>query len=84
MEMPRTIHDFGSFPKELFEVQYPVQGSPELAKNTKELLHPTLVELDEKWGLDHGAWSVIKHLFPQRDSRARNNSCSYRYEKKIS
>ena len=67
MEMPRTIHDFGGFPKELFEVQYPVKGSPELAKNTKELLHPTLVELDEKWGLDHGAWSAIKHLFPHAD-----------------
>ncbi len=67
MEMPRTIHDFGGFPKELFEVQYPANGSPELAKDTKILLQPTLVELDEKWGLDHGAWSVIKHLFPNAD-----------------
>ncbi len=67
MEMPRTIHDFGGFPKELFEVEYPANGSPELAKDTKILLQPTLVELDEKWGLDHGAWSVIKHLFPNAD-----------------
>lgn len=67
MPMPRTIHDFGGFPKELFEVQYPAKGSPELAKITREVLQPTLVELDDKWGLDHGAWSVIKHLFPNAD-----------------
>lgn len=65
MEMPRTIHDFGGFPQALFEVQYPAKGSPELALETKELLLPTAVELDEHWGLDHGAWSVIKHLYPE-------------------
>ncbi len=64
MEMPQTIHDFGGFPKELYDVQYPAKGSPTLAKETRKLLLPTLVELDEKWGLDHGAWSVIKHLYP--------------------
>ena len=64
MEMPRTIHDFGGFPQALFDVQYPAKGSPSLAKETKELLLPDFVELDEKWGLDHGAWSVIKHLYP--------------------
>jgi 4,5-DOPA dioxygenase extradiol len=67
MQNPPTIHDFGGFPKELFAVQYPAKGSPELAKETKQLLSPTLVELDEKWGLDHGAWSVIIHLFPKAD-----------------
>lgn len=65
MEMPKTIHDFGGFPKELFEVQYPAQGSPELATITQELLLPTAIELDHHWGLDHGAWSVIKHLYPE-------------------
>ncbi len=67
MKMPRTIHDFSGFPKELYEVQYPAKGNLALAKNTKELLSPTFVELDEKWGLDHGAWSVIKHLYPKAD-----------------
>ena len=67
MKTPPTIHDFRGFPRELFDVQYPAQGSPELAKETKKLLSPTLVELDEKWGLDHGAWSVSKHLYPGAD-----------------
>ncbi len=67
MEMPQTIHDFGGFPKPLYEVQYPAKGYPELANATRQLLEPTLVELDEKWGLDHGAWSVLRHLYPEAD-----------------
>ena len=67
MEQPRTIHDFGGFPKALFEVQYPAPGSPEVAKETAALAQSTTIELDEHWGLDHGAWSVIKHLFPAAD-----------------
>ncbi|OMQ11533.1 4,5-DOPA dioxygenase extradiol [[Flexibacter] sp. ATCC 35103] len=65
MQMPRTIHDFGGFPQALFDVQYPAKGSPELALETKKILEPVAVDLDEHWGLDHGAWSVIKHLYPE-------------------
>lgn len=67
MKMPPTIHDFGGFPEELYDVQYPAQGRHELAKETQQLLSPAIVELDQKWGLDHGAWSVIKHLYPNAD-----------------
>lgn len=67
MQNPNTIHDFGGFPKELFEVQYPAPGNPNLAKETKSLITKTEVGLDDKWGLDHGAWSVIKHLYPKAD-----------------
>ena len=67
MEKPPTIHDFGGFPQALFDVQYPAPGDPELAKETKSLITKTTVGLDDKWGLDHGAWSVIKHLYPNAD-----------------
>lgn len=67
MNFPPTIHDFGGFPEELFKVQYNAPGSPELAQATQGLLLPTEVDLDHNWGLDHGAWSVIKHLYPNAD-----------------
>jgi len=61
---PRTIHDFGGFPKELYQVQYPAPGDPVLAKKVHELLLPLDAKLDHSWGLDHGTWSVLKHMFP--------------------
>lgn len=77
MKNPTTIHDFGGFPKELFEVQYPAPGSPDLAKETKFLITKTEVGLDDKWGLDHGAWSVIKHLYPNADIPVIHLSLDY-------
>lgn len=67
MKSPRTIHDFGGFPRKLFEVEYPAPGSPELATATAGLLDPVKVELDQAWGLDHGAWSVAIHMYPDAD-----------------
>jgi len=67
MEKPRTIHDFGGFPKALYEVQYPAPGNPELANQASQLVTKTDVGLDQRWGLDHGCWSVVKHLYPQAD-----------------
>ena len=67
MEKPKTIHDFGGFPRELYEVQYPAPGSPELANEIKRIIKKTEVGLDYKWGLDHGTWSVMRHLFPRAD-----------------
>jgi len=66
-ERPRTIHDFGGFPRELYQVQYPAPGDPELARRVKDLLAPVSVGLDARWGLDHGTWSVLCHAFPGAD-----------------
>lgn len=67
MEKPRTIHDFGGFPEKLFKVQYPAQGNPELAGETQRLITGTQVAKDLSWGLDHGAWSVLIHLYPKAE-----------------
>ena len=86
MEQPKTIHDFGGFPKALFDVQYPAPGSPWLAGETKKVITTTDVGMDHSWGLDHGAWSVIKHLYPKADvpviqmSLDYTKPASYHYE----
>lgn len=78
MQKPRTIHDFGGFPEELYKVQYPAPGSTELAKEIKVNVKKTEVGLDLNWGLDHGAWSVVKHLYPNADIPVIQLSLDYR------
>ena len=65
MKQPKTIHDFGGFPKALYDIEYPAPGHPELAKETKNILQPSEAILDESWGLDHGAWTVLRHMYPE-------------------
>ncbi len=80
MQKPRTIHDFIGFPEALFNVNYPANGSPGLAMETKNILNPVKVELDEEWGLDHGTWSVLKHLYPKADIPVIQLSIDYTKE----
>ena len=77
MLKPKTIHDFGGFPKALYEVQYPAPGDPVLAADTQETVSSTFVGFDYAWGLDHGAWSVIKHLYPLADVPVVEMSLDY-------
>jgi len=77
MENPSTIHDFGGFPQALFDVQYPAPGSPELAMYVQENIKSTEIHLDDKWGLDHGSWSVVKHLYPEAEVPVIQMSIDY-------
>jgi len=67
MPRPRTIHDFGGFPRELYAARYPAPGDPQLAHRVAALLAPLPVQLDQGWGLDHGSWSLLCHLYPEAD-----------------
>ena len=67
MKQPKTIHDFGGFPKKLFDAEYPAPGSPEMANFTKELVTHSHIQSDESWGLDHGTWSVLLPMYPAAD-----------------
>ena len=77
MPNPKTIHDFGGFPQALFDVQYPASGSPELASEIQKLITNPAVELDHDWGLDHGTWSVVKHMYPDADIPVLQLSIDY-------
>lgn len=77
MDHPQTIHDFGGFPDELFAVQYPAPGSLEWANTTKEMITSTTVGLDHEWGLDHGTWTVVRHMYPEANVPVLQLSIDY-------
>ncbi|MBR0571718.1 4,5-DOPA dioxygenase extradiol [Microvirga sp. STS03] len=77
MDFPQTIHDFGGFPQELFNVQYNAPGNPELAKETASIIKSTAVELDHDWGLDHGAWTIVRHMYPEANIPVLQLSIDY-------
>jgi 4,5-DOPA dioxygenase extradiol len=78
MEHPRTIHDFGGFPRELYAVEYPAPGDPGLAAEAQSMLSNTGVGLDQTWGLDHGCWTIVKHMYPKADIPVVQMSLDYK------
>jgi 4,5-DOPA dioxygenase extradiol len=77
MEKPKTIHDFFGFPKELYEIRYPAPGNPDLAKEIVDIITKTNVGYDHQWGLDHGCWVVLRHIFPEADVPVVQMSLDY-------
>lgn len=77
MDFPKTIHDFGGFPEALYQVQYPAPGNAVLAKETASLIHTAQVELDHEWGLDHGTWTVVRHMYPHANIPVLQLSIDY-------
>lgn len=77
MDFPETIHDFGGFPQALFEVQYPAPGNALLARETATLIHSSAVVLSHDWGLDHGAWTVVRHMYPEANIPVLQLSIDY-------
>ena len=77
MNAPKTIHDFGGFPQALFDVQYPAPGQPALALETTQLIHSAHVELDHDWGLDHGTWTIVRHMYPNANIPVLQLSIDY-------
>ncbi|NJD61854.1 MAG: 4,5-DOPA dioxygenase extradiol [Deltaproteobacteria bacterium] len=86
MPAPQTIHDFGGFPQELYRIEYPAPGDPALADRVRDMLAPMSVEPDGRWGLDHGTWTVLRHVFPRADipvvqlSIDKRQPAEYHYE----
>ena len=77
MDFPKTIHDFGGFPQALLDVQYNAPGHPALAKETASAIQSAQVQLDHEWGLDHGAWTVVRHIYPDADIPVLQLSIDY-------
>ena len=77
MDFPKTIHDFGGFPEALYQVQYPAPGNETLAKATASMIQSTIVGLDHDWGLDHGSWTIVRHMYPNADIPVLQLSIDY-------
>ena len=83
MDFPKTIHDFGGFPEELYKVQYPAPGNPVLARDLAQMVKSTEVEMNHDWGLDHGTWTIIRHMYPDANIPVLQLSIDYTREGKF-